>query len=756
MYKKETWSHWRFTSDRGRSVWQFHSPAGLPADWAGTLTPDQRAFLREMEQDFVYDKKQNPNSADRVYRGQRAVISTDRSMPHRDARQAVRDGINYYQTLQTADGNWPGDYGGPMFLLPGLVIASYITESPFTAPEALLMRRYMLNHQNDDGGWGLHLEGRSTMFGTVLQYVALRLLGARAVDTELVRARKWIQSHGGATSIPSWGKFYLSLLGLYEWEGCNTLLPELWLLPKSLPIHPSHYWCHTRMVYLPMAYCYGHKIVMKPTALIQELRTELYAEAYDQIRWAACRDLCSNTDIYFPQSATLKSLNGVLNVYEKMHLKSTRKKALQFALDYINAEDQQTNYINIGPVNQALNSIAVWHAYGRDSEQFRKHRERWADYLWVAEDGMKMQGYNGSQLWDTAFAMQAVKEAGMEGDFPQMVQRGYDYVDKSQIRGEVVDREEFFRHMQIGGWPFSTVDHGWPITDCTAEGMKTFILLNPDADPERLYQAVNVLLSYQNPDGGCASYELTRSPQWLELLNPSEVFGNIMIDYSYTECTSACVQALIAFHQRYQEHRAEEVRSFIERGIRFILSQQRSDGSWYGSWAVCFTYGTWFGVEALSRYVAMNGAGWQMDIRDRAKAALQKAVDFLLSKQNKDGGWGESFESCVRKQYIPSPQSQVVNTSWALLSLLAAGCTKYDKLEQAAQLIISRQEKNGDWPQENISGVFNHNCMITYTSYRNVFPIWALGRFARTGNNLLEWTAEDIVARFEPAGKEAH
>lgn len=756
MYEKKTWAHWHLTSDRGRSVWHFRSPQGLPSDWRGPLSTDQQAFLREMEEDFVYDKKQNPNSADRVYRSQRAVISTDREVPHRDARQSVREAINYYQTLQTTDGNWPGDYGGPMFLLPGLVIASYVTESPFTAPEAMLMRRYMLNHQNDDGGWGLHLEGHSTMFGTVLQYVALRLLGARAVDTEVVRARKWILAHGGATGIPSWGKFYLSLLGLYEWEGCNTLLPELWLLPKSLAIHPSHYWCHTRMVYLSMAYCYGHKIVMKPTALIQELRTELYTEPYDQIRWAACRDLCSDTDIYFPQSATLKSLNGVLNVYEKMHLKGTRKKALRFALDYINAEDQQTNYINIGPVNQALNSIAVWHAYGRESEQYRKHRERWADYLWVAEDGMKMQGYNGSQLWDTAFAMQAVKEAAMDGEFAQMVQRGYDYVDKSQIRGEVVDREKFFRHMQIGGWPFSTVDHGWPITDCTAEGLKTFMLLNPQAEPERLYQAVNVLLSYQNADGGCASYELTRSPQWLELLNPSEVFGNIMIDYSYTECTSACVQALIAFHQRYPEHRLEEVKSFIEKGVRFILSQQRADGSWYGSWAVCFTYGTWFGVEALSRYVAMNGAGWQMDIRDKAKTALQKAAAFLLSKQNTDGGWGESFESCVRKEYIPSPQSQVVNTSWALLSLLAAGCTQYDKLEHAAQLLISRQEKNGDWPQENISGVFNHNCMITYTSYRNVFPIWALGRFARSSNNLLEWTAEDIVARFEPAGKEAH
>ena len=33
--------------------------------------------------------------------------------------------------------------------------------------------------------------------------------------------------------------------------------------------------------------------------------------------------------------------------------------------------------------------------------------------------------------------------------------------------------------------------------------------------------------------------------------------------------------------------------------------------------------------------------------------------------------------------------------------------------------------------QEGIKGVFNKTCAITYTSYRNVFPIWALGRFLR-------------------------
>jgi len=40
------------------------------------------------------------------------------------------------------------------------------------------------------------------------------------------------------------------------------------------------------------------------------------------------------------------------------------------------------------------------------SSLIRSHIPRVYDYLWVAEDGLKMQGYNGSQLWDTAFAVQ--------------------------------------------------------------------------------------------------------------------------------------------------------------------------------------------------------------------------------------------------------------------------------------------------------------------------------------------------------------
>ena len=48
----------------------------------------------------------------------------------------------------------------------------------------------------------------------------------------------------------------------------------------------------------------------------------------------------------------------------------------------------------------------------------------------------------------------------------------------------------------------------------------------PKPTPKQpMHDAVDVMLSIQNSDGGFASYELIRGPQWLELLNPAGVLG---------------------------------------------------------------------------------------------------------------------------------------------------------------------------------------------------------------------------------------
>src|SRR3546814_3886218 len=115
--------------------------------------------------------------------------------------------------LQGEDGHWAGDYGGPLFLMPGLIIVLYVTKVDLPQYKKDGMVEYMLNHQQIDGGWGTHIEQASTMFGTVLNYVALRLLGVSADEPNMVAAREFMHQRGGALYAASWAKFYLAEIG---------------------------------------------------------------------------------------------------------------------------------------------------------------------------------------------------------------------------------------------------------------------------------------------------------------------------------------------------------------------------------------------------------------------------------------------------------------------------------------------------------------------------------------------------------------
>lgn len=729
---------WKPLMENGRQRWKFSPPPVFSnIDWEGE---DGKLLLKAMQRYFKYDSINNPNTSDKVlqFYNLKKNLAFEQSPFEDPVKNSLHKGWQFMRAMQEKDGNWSGDYGGPLFLLPGLIIVSYITKSPFHAAYQVLMIQYMLNHQNEDGGWGMHIEGHSTMFGTVMQYIALRLLGENQNSPAMKQAKRWIKQHGGAINIPSWGKFYLSILGVYEWEGCNTLMPEMWLLPKNWPVHPSKYWCHARMVYLPMSYCFGVKLKAARDEITASLLSEIYVENYEEINWIKARNSVSPTDVFVSPSPLLHFFYTALNYYENFVSKNMRAKALAFVRSYIEAEDQQTNYINIGPVNQIINSLAVWHFSGKESVAFQQHVKRWEDYLWVAEDGIKMNGYNGSQLWDTAFATQALLSSNVAQHFESVLMKADEYISGHQLSEEPYKHLHFYRHTSIGGWPFSTLQHGWPITDCTAEGLKSCLHLRDYwlknyADTEKiksknylqtyhLFQAVDLLLSFQNKDGGWATYELQRAPAWSEWLNPSEVFGKIMTDYSWTECTSACMQALHQFQIQFPNYKFQEIQTALQKGKQFILSRQKNDGSWEGAWAVCFTYGTWFGVEAL---IASGSKGYSED------EPLQKACNFLVEKQDKNGSWGESYRSCVEKKYVPHSHPQIVNTAWAMMSLIDSNYPNREVIDKAAYFLMKTQKKNGSWPQGGISGVFNLNCMITYSNYKNIFPLWALGKYLR-------------------------
>ncbi|KAF9245283.1 terpenoid cyclases/protein prenyltransferase alpha-alpha toroid [Melanogaster broomeanus] len=609
--------------------------------------------------------------------------------------EAAQNGYTCYKHLQSHDGHWAGEYGGPMFLLPGLVIGSYVAGLGFKEEERLEMIRYLINRAHpEDGGWGIHIEGHSTS------------LGMSADHPVAVKARVMLHKLGGATGAPAWGKFWLAVLNVYDWEGVNPIPPELWLLPDWVPFHPHKWWIHTRN--------------MEENDLIRSLREELYPTDYHRIYWPAQRNNIAAVDVYASHTAVLDAMNVVLSTYEACAIPAVRKAALKRAYQLVVYEDENTDYQTIGPVSKMINLLCRFHAEGTDTEVYRQHAIKRADFMWLGPEGMMISGIFG-------FITQAMVETGLakeEGN-KESLKAALGWLDVCQIRENPKHYESAYRHRTKGAWPFSTKEQGYTVSDCTGEGLKSVLYLQNQVEgtekvisDERLFDAVDTLLSMQNDNGGYASYELVRGPKWLEWLNPAEVFGDIMIEFCYPECTTSVITSLSIFKKHYPNYRSGEINRTIRKSIKWLHEVQRPEGGWLGSWGICFTYATQFALESLS----LAGENYTNS------PAVRRACEFLLGKQRQDGGWGESYKSCELCAWTEHENTQVVQTCWAAMALMYAKYPSAEPIERAVRLVMSRQLPDGSWPQEAIEGVFNKNCAISYPNFKFSFPIWMLGK----------------------------
>nr|GFB50694.1 dammarenediol II synthase-like [Tanacetum cinerariifolium] len=308
---------------------------------------------------------------------------------------------------------------------------------------------------------------------------------------------------------------------------------------------------------------------------------------------------------------------------------------------------EEGRYIAQGCVDKAL-QIMCFYAEDPNGIEFKSHLARIPDYLWMAEDGMKMQSF-GSQLWDCTLITRAILASDMVEEYGDSLKKAHFFIKESQIKENPKgDFTKMCRQFTKGAWTFSDQDHGWVVSDCTAEALKCLLALSQlpheiageKADVERLYDAVNVLLYLQSPEsGGFAIWEPPVPKPYLQMLNPSELFADIVVEKEHVECTGSIIQALHTFKNLHPGHRQKEIEVAIEKGISFLESKQQADGSWYGYWGVCFLYGTFFVLQGLV------SCGKTFENSE----TVRKAVKFLLSTQNSEGGWGESFESCPQE-----------------------------------------------------------------------------------------------------------
>ncbi|KAI1360132.1 terpenoid cyclases/protein prenyltransferase alpha-alpha toroid [Xylaria arbuscula] len=697
-------TRWRLLDESGRLTWHY-----LENDKAAALWPQ--------------------SVADKWYLGLDTDLPT---LPTpKKPLDAVNNGLTFFEKLQLPSGEWGCEYGGPMFLLPGVVITWYATKTPIPWYVATEIKNYLSARAHpEDGGWGLHIEGESTVFGTSLNYTVLRLVGVDPQDPVMVKARETLHRLGGVTHAPHWAKFWLSVLGVCKWDIVNPVPPELWLLPDWVPFAPWRWWIHMRQVFLPMGYIFDKKWACEETDVIRGLRDELFVDDWDSIDWAGHRNTICPADNYHPKSWVLNTANWALvKVWPWVRPNFLKNRANDWVSKLIDMEDANTDYADLAPVNAALNTVVCYIRDGPDAYSTRRHIERLEDAMWINAEGMFCNGTNGVQCWDTSFLIQAVVDAGLEkkARWKPMLKKALEFLDNQQIRENCKDQGTCYRQQRKGAWAFSNKDQGYAVCDCVSEALKSVILLQktegyPELlDDERIFDAVDTILTYQNPSGACSSYEPTRGSSKLEMLNAAEVFGNIMVEYDYVECTTAVVTALSLFKEHWPDHRAKEIDGFVQRSVAWIKTAQQPDGSWYGNWAICYSYATMFALESLKSIGEKYNNSYYS----------KRGCDFLISRQRADGGWSESYRSCEQMVYTEhGTGSQVVMTAWALIALMHADYPDIEAIKRGIKLIMERQQPNGEWKQEAIEGVFNKSCMISYPNYKFTFTMKALGMFA--------------------------
>ncbi|RDU37234.1 hypothetical protein DRW41_10070 [Neobacillus piezotolerans] len=224
---------------------------------------------------------------------------------------------------------------------------------------------------------------------------------------------------------------------------------------------------------------------------------------------------------------------------------------------------------------------------------------------------------------------------------------------------------------------------------------------------------VRWVLSMQNGDGGWPAFEKNTNNKLLMLL-PVQKAEYLLTDPSSADLTGRTLEFLCNYTSLPKSDPA------VKNGVRWLVQNQKKDGSWYGRWGICYIYGTWAAVTGL------RAAGIFP-----SEKVLARAAGWLKGIQNADGGWGESCLSDSAGKYVPLGASTLVDTAWAVDSLIAlAGRGRPTEEINAGVVYLLENLGSVDWPEDYPKGqgmagdFYNH-----YHSYRYIFPLLALAHY---------------------------
>jgi squalene-hopene/tetraprenyl-beta-curcumene cyclase len=612
-----------------------------------------------------------------------------------------------------ADGHWVFELEADATIPAEYVLLRHYLGEPVDTVLEGKMANYLRRVQGAHGGWPLVHDGDFDMSASVKAYFALKMMGHSPDAPHMMRAREAIRSRGGAIHSNVFTRVMLAMFGVMKWRSVPVIPVEIMLLPLWFPFHINKmsYWARTTVVPLLVL------AALKPRARNADAidLDELFLQPPHSIGMTAKAPHQSWGWFLF-----FRGLDSVLRVLEPLSPKKLRTRAIDAAVAFI--EERLNGEDGLGAIYPPIaNAIMMYDALGKPADYpsravTRRALER---LLVIREDEAYCQPCV-SPVWDTSLTCHAMFEAG-DKEALSSARQALDWLKPKQVLDVKGDWAVKSPQVRPGGWAFQYNNDYYPDLDDTA-----VVVMAMDRakrlDQTGEYDAAIArgrewIEGMQSRNGGWAAFDVNNLEYYLNNIPFSD--HGALLDPPTEDVTARCVSMLAQLGATLQNSKA------LSDGVGYLRRTQLAEGSWYGRWGLNYIYGTW------SALCALNAAGV-----DHGDPVIRKGADWLLSIQNKDGGWGEDARS-YRLDYngfevAPSTASQ---TAWALLGLMAAGEVAHPAVAKGIQYLTATQTEKGLWDEQRFTATgFPRVFYLRYHGYPKFFPLWALARYRNLRN----------------------
>jgi len=610
-----------------------------------------------------------------------------------------------------------------------------------TAAETERSAAWIRSQQREDGTWANFYGGPGDLSTTVEAYWALRLAGEDPDAAHMSAAAEFVRAHGGVEGTRVFTHLWLALFGLWSWDRVPALPAEVMLLPASFPLNVYDFACWARQTIVALSIVKAHRPVRRLAFELRELDAPGGAAP-------APRDSAATGS---GRARWLRRLDRMLRIYERRPIVPLRALSLGRAERWIvRRQEADGSWGGIQP--PWVYSLIALHLRGYPLEHpvMRRGLEGLDTFMVEERDDPRGVGAPAgasrrleacqSPVWDTALAVLALSDAGLEADHPALSRAaGWLLGEEVTVRGDWAVRRP---RLAPGGWAFEFANVNYPDVDDTAAVVLALRRLRAGASAASRRagpgaRAAERARAVADGDGGAAAAVLAaridgaveRALAWVSGMQGSDG-GWGAFD---AENTRSLVRALpfLDFGEVIDEPSADVTAHALEmlavlghadtpaarRAVAWLLLHQERDGSWFGRWGVNHVYGTGAVVPGLI------AAGV-----DPALGCIRRAVRWLEAHQNEDGGWGEDPRSYDEDAWIGRGPSTASQTAWALLALHGAG-ERSTAVARGVRWLVATQRSDGGWDEPQYTGTgFPSDYYINYHLYRQIFPMMALGR----------------------------